>query len=65
MKHHCQIYRWDRNKHGGGGAIYVHISKVVLEGGPHNLEFLSLSVLSIHVLYLPVLLFSITSRVYF
>ena len=46
-----QIYRWDHNRHGGGVAIaiYVHISlscKVVLEGGLHNLEFLSLSILS-------------------
>ena len=34
---------------GGGVAIYVHISlscKIVLEGGPHKLEFLSLSVSS-------------------
>ena len=44
-----QIYRYDRNRHGGGDAIYVHVSlscKIVLEGGPHKLEFLSLSVLS-------------------
>ena len=44
-----QIYRYDRNRHGGGVAIYVHVSlscKIVLEGGPHKLEFLSLSVLS-------------------
>ena len=35
-----QIYRYDRNRHGGGVAIYVHISlscKIVLEGGPHKL----------------------------
>ena len=35
-----QIYRYDRNRYGGGVAIYVHISlscKIVLEGGPHKL----------------------------
>ena len=41
-----QIYRYDYTRHGGGVAIFVHISlscKIVLEGGPHKLEFLSSS----------------------
>ena len=45
--HDYQIHRLDRNRHGGGVAFYVHISlscKVLLQSGPHNLEFLSLSV---------------------
>ena len=44
-----KIYGWDRNRHSGGIAIYVHTSltcEIVLEGGPHNLEFLSLSISS-------------------
>ena len=42
-----QVHRLDRNRHGGGIALYVHDSlscKVLLQGGPHNLEFLALSV---------------------
>ena len=45
--HDYQIHRLDRNRHGGGVALYVHISlscKVLLQSGPPNLEFLSLSV---------------------
>ena len=44
-----QVYRCDRNRHGGGVSIYVHISlyfKPLLVGGPHNLEFLSLCISS-------------------
>lgn len=42
-----QIQRLDRNRHGGGILIFIHCSlsfKVQLQGGPHNLEFLALSV---------------------
>ena len=42
-----QLQRLDRNKHGGGILIYVHNSlsfKVLLQGGPHSLEFLALSI---------------------
>ena len=42
-------YRWDRNRRGSGIAIYVHTSltcEIVLEGGPHKQEFLSLSISS-------------------
>ena len=44
-----QIHRLDRNRHGGGVVLYVHNSlscKLLLKGGPHNLEFLALSVTS-------------------
>ena len=40
-----QLQRLDRNRHGGGILIYVHNSlsfKVLLQGGPHSLEFLAL-----------------------
>ena len=42
-----QLYRLDRNRHGGGIMLYAHSSlscKVLLQGGPFNLEFLVLSV---------------------
>ena len=42
-----QLYRLDRNRHGGGIMLYAHSSlscKVLLQGGPFNLEFLALSV---------------------
>lgn len=42
-----QLQRLDRNRHGSGILVYVHNSlsyKVLLQGGPHNLEFLALSV---------------------
>ena len=38
-----QIQRLDRNRHGGGILMYTHCSlsyKILLQGGPHNLEFL-------------------------
>ena len=41
-----QVHRLDRNRHGGGIALYTHNSlscRVLLQGGPHNLEFLPLS----------------------
>ena len=44
-----QLFRLDRNRHGGGIAIYVHFSlscSIILQGGPFDLEFLSISVLS-------------------
>ena len=47
-----QIHRLDRNRHGGGIALYTHNSlscRVLLQGGPHNLEFLALSVTSVSV----------------
>ena len=42
-----QLQRLDRNRHGGGILIYVHNSllfKVLLQGGPHSLKFLALSI---------------------
>ena len=42
-------YQIHSNRHGGGVALYVHNSltcKVILNGGPHNLEFIALSVTS-------------------
>jgi len=42
-----QVHRLDHNRHGGGIALYVHDSlscEVLLQGGPHNLEFLAPSV---------------------
>ena len=44
-----QLFRLDRNRHGGGIALFVHSSlscHVLLTGGPFELEFISLSVLS-------------------
>ena len=44
-----QLLRLDRNRHGGGILIYVHNMfsyKLLIEGGPFNLEFLSISVTS-------------------
>ena len=44
-----QLFRLDRNRHGGGIAIYIHISfscKVILKGGPFALEFISISIVS-------------------
>ena len=41
-----QLFRLDRNRHGGGVAVYVHDSllcKVVLQGGPFYLELISIS----------------------
>ena len=41
-----QLFRLDRNGHGGGIAVYVHDSllcKVVLQGGPFYLELISIS----------------------
>ena len=40
-----QVHRLDRNRHGGGVLVYAHNSlstKVLLQGGPYNLEFLAL-----------------------
>ena len=45
-----QIARLDRNRHGGGILIFIHCSlsyKLLLQGGPHNLEFLSISVTNV------------------
>ena len=42
-----ELFRRDRDRHGGGVAIYVHSAlscSVFLEGGPNGLEFLSVSV---------------------
>ena len=47
-----QIQRLDRNRHGGGILMYTHCSlsyKILLQGGPHNLEFLAISVTTKHV----------------
>ena len=44
-----QLFRLDRNRHGGGIALYVHLSlscNILLTGGPFELEFISLSVSS-------------------
>ena len=48
-----QLLRLDRNRHGGGILIYIYIYvhnmfsyKLLIEGGPFNLEFLSISVTS-------------------
>ena len=44
-----QLFRLDRNRHGGGIALFVHFSlscHILLTGGPFELEFISLSVLS-------------------
>ena len=44
-----QLFRLDRNRHGGGIAIYVRsflLCDVLLQGGPFGLEFLSLSIMS-------------------
>ena len=44
-----QFFRLDRNRHGGGIAIYVCTSltcNLLLQGGPFGLEFLSLSMVS-------------------
>ncbi len=41
-----QVHRLNRNRHGGGIVLYAHNSlscKVLLQGGPHNLEFLAVS----------------------
>ena len=41
-----QLFRLDRNRHGGGVAVYVHDSllcKVVLQGGPFYPELISIS----------------------
>ena len=43
------LFRLDRNRHGGGIAIYVHSflsCNVILQGGPFGLELLSLSISS-------------------
>ena len=50
--HDYQVHRLERNRHGGGIALYTHNSlscRVLLQGGPHNLEFLALSVTSVSV----------------
>ena len=47
LLHNYQVQRLDRNRHGGGILIFIHCSlsfKIQLQGGPHNLEFLALSV---------------------
>ena len=47
--HNYQTKRLDRNRHGGGILIFIHCSlsfKIQLQGGPHNLEFLAISVAS-------------------
>ena len=39
-----QLFRLDRNRHGGSIAVFVHFSfscKVLLQGGPFALEFIS------------------------
>ena len=44
-----QLFRHDRNRHGGGVAIYVHFSficNVIIKAGPFDLEFISVSLLS-------------------
>ena len=40
-----QVFRRDRNRHGGGIAVYAHCSmscKVLLKGGPFSLELISI-----------------------
>ena len=52
LLHDYQVHRLDRNRHGGGIVLYAHNSlscKVLLQGGPHDLEFLALSVTSTSV----------------
>ena len=47
-----QVHRLDSNRHGGGIALYTHNSlscRVLLQGGPYNLEFLALSITPISV----------------
>ena len=42
-----QLFGLDRNRHGGGIALYVRnvfSCNVLLQGGPNNLEFLSVSI---------------------
>ena len=44
-----QLLRLDRNRHGGGILLYVHEMmsyKLLVRGGPFNLEFISISVTS-------------------
>ena len=42
-----ELTRLDRDRHGGGVAIYVavHIPFTVISSGPHSLEFLAISTL--------------------
>ena len=57
-----QIARLDRNRHGGGILIFIHCSlsyKLLLQGGPHNLEFLSISVTNVFLITLLVFAFFI------
>ena len=47
-----QVHRLDCNRHGGGIVLYTHNSlscRVLLQGGPYNLEFLALSITPISV----------------
>ena len=41
-----QLYRLDRNRHGGGIIIYTHnnLTTELVTKGPHNLEFMAVSV---------------------
>ena len=44
-----QLVRLDRDRHGGGVLMYVHLSisfKIHILSGPYNLEFISISILS-------------------
>ena len=63
------LHRLDRNRHGGGNVLYAHNSlsrKVLLKGGPHNLEFLALSATSTSVaIKVPFLLSSVIPCFYF
>ena len=45
----CQLFRKDRNRQGGGVAIYVSdalLCNVLVCGGPRDLEFISVSIAS-------------------
>ena len=65
-----QLFRLDRCGRGGGIAIYVRTSlscKVLLQGGPFALEFLSLQYMStfLYVLFVSFLPSTIISCFYF
>ena len=49
-----QLYRLDQSRHGGGVLIYVNHAlpcKVLIKGGPFNLEFIALSVFIARLLF--------------
>ena len=59
-----QLFRLDRNRHGGGIAIYIHIffHVVILKGGPFALDFNCITVI---ILLMPFLSPTIISCLYF